>query len=734
LFLLLGLACLALAVWTVYQDRVREKATLEQLYLQKGEMLIRWFGLAHRRDWLQFDHNDLSKFFEQKENQDVLILAVTKADGTITATSEADDSLLSPETFQNPEQVEAFHPNWLPKSRKSRLKDGHFIFWVYRPLLHTVEKPKPMMPHNDPGQGHPTDDKGDHGRNAPPPIWPPEIDFQSAPENAVYLWIGFDGKTFEAATVAALRNLIFFSILIGVNLLTMAMAIYWAMRYARSLAITKEIINRLPIGLILNNLNGQVAIVNPAALKICGLRLDQVQGKTMAELTDGTFPEDREGAAIERDVTFQGGLSPRLSIACGPVTLRNGTEIGRVVLMADLEEIDHLKRELSKNERLARLFGIASGLAHNIRNPLGSIKSLAQYLKDKNPAKEDLDALDLILNSADGLSRTVDDFLDFASPVIKTEETDLTEVVKSLHHELEEKAAGSGVSLSLSLPEGPCIVLADSLRLKSALSHIYTNSLESVKSNPPGQPGLIDVALVLVGQSKAMLKIHDNGQGFSAKQLATPFVPYFTTKPNNTGLGLAKTNNILQAFNGNVQLANALDGGALVTITLPIFPDPGVNVKIAPLELGEFLTKIHNQVSLDPKTENIDLTLEVLSQPLTIMADESSLQEMIHGLYQNAIRAMSQNPPDQAPTMTVTLASDESGQAVMTWADNGPGFTEAQSRAPFEATSADRLHGTGFSLFIIKSIVEAHKGHIKLANLKGRGGLVTISLPLAKVN
>ncbi|MDR1658150.1 MAG: PAS domain S-box protein [Deltaproteobacteria bacterium] len=735
LILLVGIVCLAMAVFTVYRDRVREKQTIEQLFLQKGEMLIRMFGFAHRQQWLKLDHEDLNRFFEQGHNRDVLALAVTKADGTVTAFSEP-LSILAPDTFLAPIWVADFLPNWEPKFKKSKLADGRKVFWVYRPLLSSVEMPKPEPPHNDPRMDNDspnTHHKKPFDQKRQPPPWPPVIDLEKAKEQAIYLWIGFDATTFESATAAALRNVIIFFILIGLNLLTVTLASLWAMRFARTSAVTSEIVTRLPIGLILNDPQGRVQLVNPAALKIFGLAADQVRGRTLSELTNGTFPEDREATALERDVTFQGGLSPRLSVSCGPVTLRCGDEIGRVVLMADLGEIDRLKRELVKNERLARLFGIASGLAHNIRNPVGSIRGLAQHLRDQKPAlaQEALNALELILNSTDLLSRTLDDFLDFANPEIKAQVADLAEIVTQLHQQMLNLVSEKTLTMHLSVPEGPVNVLVDRQRLQAAIMTLYLNAIEAVEGNPVSRPGHLEVTLVRLNTAKILLKISDNGPGFSAKQLETPFVPYFTTKPNKTGLGLPKANNITQAFDGHLQLANALEGGALVTMTLPLFLAPPKLSEMVATDLGQLLTEVHNQVAADPQTNNVDLTLELPDAPVTILVARNLLEEALFGLYFSAVRAMNQNPPDRAPSMSVSLEVDDESNAVITFSDNGLGFTSAQLRAPFEAVSAEGLSGAGRAVFRIRSIIMSHNGQIQLANRSERGALVTVKFPAA---
>jgi two-component system sensor histidine kinase HydH len=715
-----GVLCLAVAVAWAYRDLDREKRNLEQLYVQKAELLIRTMSVAVKSRWIdEFNNQELANYTELSQDREVLYLATTSAHGDIQSAS-VDVESLSPENFIEPAAPSEFPPSWTPRFRTGAQPDGEKIFWVYRPMIYSLQPP-----HNqDSARQHHNSKRS--GRREPPP-WPPLVDFSDT-SRAVYFWVGFDFAPFEAAASAHQRSVIILSILVLLALSAILSAFSWALKFAKSYAITNEIIARLPIGLILNDNLGKVVIVNQAAERISGLKLEDFQNKSLKDLTHGTFPEYKELGGLEKEVSFLNGLTPRLSITSGPVVGPVGGEIGRVVLFSDVGELNRLKAQLAEKDRLARLGGIASGLAHEIRNPLGAIKGLTQHLAQKSADEQDEQALRVILNCVERLARTINDFQAFALPVMQSERVELTELMKKLHFEMERLVATSNLSMYLNIQNENLTISGDKKKLYEAFKNIYLNAVEIMAKNPPERPGVLKVNLARFGETKAIVTISDNGPGFGEAQLKTPFVPYFTSKAQNTGLGLAKANLVIRTLKGQINLSNHLGGGALVTVTLPL-ENHVSPLRIAPLDLGAFLEEAHSLISYDSKSKNVAIDLKLPPTKIAIMADKDQIHQVVTNIYLNAIQAMEKNDSDASPHLTVTLSDAENGKVVLSFADNGPGFEDIQLEKPFMPFYTTKDEGTGLGLMIIKNIVEAHHGEIKLENRPGGGGLVTVILP-----
>jgi C4-dicarboxylate-specific signal transduction histidine kinase len=231
--------------------------------------------------------------------------------------------------------------------------------------------------------------------------------------------------------------------------------------------------------------------------------------------------------------------------------------------------------------------------------------------------------------------------------------------------------------------------------------------------------GKIVVTVVASKNGKCLIRVRDNGPGFPPRQLQTPFVPYSTTKPDGMGLGLAKTNNIIDAFQGTIALANIPQGGALVTVTLPISQGPAALDKAEATDLRQILSKAHNAARLEKSTKSVDLTLETPDAPIMVSGDPQSLSDAMVKLYLAAAAASASAPPGHPRTLTVTLAPSDSGGAEISFVHNGP------SPDPGDPAFSQVFKGPASA----KSVIEAHRGSLALERAQGGENLILVSLP-----
>jgi two-component system sensor histidine kinase HydH len=507
--------------------------------------------------------DELATFVSHMDSQELLFLAVTDISGKLVASSVPGQEYLA-ETFQNPDPPQQFPPPGPPHWRTSQMPDKSKVFWVYRPLWSTFESPSRGRRHT---MDHPRQEPDHKGPdlNAPMPL---------------YCWAGFDMGPFEAAAQSARANTVIFSALMALAGLGGLMALFWAHNsrltrrlYQDSNALASEIIARLPVGLILNDSQGQVTLVNQAALKISGLSQEDFAGRRLSDVTFGAFPTDSELNGLEMDICFQGGHCALLSLTGGPVLGQGGTYLGRVILMADLGELGRLKAELAEKERLASLGSVAAGLAHEIRNPLGAIKGLTQHLMARAGDQPEREALEVMLKSVERLAGTITSFLEYAKPTeIEPSPLDLGPFLEKIQALVGHDAQSSQAEMTLEIEKPNLVISGDEGRLGQAFLNLYLNAIQAVSTNPPDRPGRLMVSLSDSGGRLAVISFSDNGPGFSQEQLARPFVPYFTSKAEGSGLGLALTSNIISAHQGQIQLGNRPEGGALVTVRLPLYP------------------------------------------------------------------------------------------------------------------------------------------------------------------
>jgi len=248
-----------------------------------------------------------------------------------------------------------------------------------------------------------------------------------------------------------------------------------------------------------------------------------------------------------------------------------------------MREREEYEREAVQNEKLVSMGRMVAGIAHEIRNPLGIIRSSAELLvsrlKDKDPLTAKIMAA--IHEEAVRLSKTVGDFLDYARPrTLKLDPLDLGLLLDQALTFLEQKCREQRVEVVRDYPVG-VMVSGDKDMLYRALYNILVNALEAMSAQKiqPGQPSQEDaqdvagqiVVRVAVEKSAVRLRIMDTGPGIPPDIRDKLLDPFFTTKDSGTGLGLAITANILRSHDAVIELGDNPEGGARVDI---LFPKP----------------------------------------------------------------------------------------------------------------------------------------------------------------
>jgi two-component system sensor histidine kinase HydH len=221
-----------------------------------------------------------------------------------------------------------------------------------------------------------------------------------------------------------------------------------------------------------------------------------------------------------------------------------------------------------KRDLLERLL---ARLAHEIRNPLSSLDIHVQLLEEDlgmlEPAvRSQLNSrLEIIHGELHRLESIVDHFLRLAGPsALELEPVDVMKVVNHVCELLRPEAAAREIHIFRRIREPLPQTLADPVRLTQALMNMVINAMQAVERN-----GNIEVEAGLVGQA-IVVEVRDNGSGIPPEKLAAIFDPYFTTKPEGSGLGLWIAQQIVTAHGGSIKAQNAQEGGAVFSMLLPL--------------------------------------------------------------------------------------------------------------------------------------------------------------------
>jgi two-component system, NtrC family, sensor histidine kinase HydH len=238
---------------------------------------------------------------------------------------------------------------------------------------------------------------------------------------------------------------------------------------------------------------------------------------------------------------------------------------GEAIIQKRAFEQIRLKEELSRAQRLSSLGEMVAGVSHEIRNPLGIIRSSAGLLKKKMEKLDPANTIpDIIVEESERLNNIITDFLNYARPrepnlsICKVEEV-IDKNITYLAAQLAESRCRVDKKVGDNLPE----IMADSEMLYQAFLNILINAMQAMPSG-----GKISVN-IFPANGNVAIQIDDAGTGIETEIMEKIWDPFFTTKEKGTGLGLGIVKNLIEAHSGSLNIENGSEGGARVTIRLP---------------------------------------------------------------------------------------------------------------------------------------------------------------------
>jgi len=392
--------------------------------------------------------------------------------------------------------------------------------------------------------------------------------------------VGLDPQPFEEARKEDIRNTLVISGILVVLGLAGFISMYWMQSYRtakRSLqdtsAIADEVVSSLPVGLIATDKDGKIAFHNSAAERITGLNLTEARGKDPEEILPSHFCGLKEsldrGESIsekEMECEFTEDNIIPVSISASKIVNEEGQFVGQVLIIRDLGEVRRLQDEIRRNEKLAAIGGLAAGVAHEIRNPLSSIKGIATYFENKfEKDSGDQEMAGVMADEVDRLNRVITELLEFARPTdLKLKETEVNSLIAHSVRLIEKEAAIKNISIKLDLSQQPLSAEIDADRFSQCLLNLYLNSLQAMEKG-----GQLHIKDYLKNGNVIGIEIRDTGTGIGAENLNKIFDPYYTTKTKGTGLGLAIVYKIIEAHNGNVKVRSVPGQGTTFSIDIP---------------------------------------------------------------------------------------------------------------------------------------------------------------------
>jgi len=350
-------------------------------------------------------------------------------------------------------------------------------------------------------------------------------------------------------------------------------------RAAETQRLTEAVTRQMPTGLLLVSATGMINLSNPAAEQALGVgalqyrRYSDVLGES-SRITHLLASALQEGKTYQREEVehrTQSGEVRHLGLSISPVSRDTDKVAGALCLLSDLTELTALQRTVRLKESLATLGEMSAGIAHEFKNSLATISAYAQLVQQEAPSGEVMDNAGKILQEARTLTHVVTEFLRFARPL----EVSRGSVGLALLIERVVAEAREGHPRVDFRAEGEFSnVVGDESLLRQALANLVRNAAEAVSLHrrdvtPAGHVVIRGERVDTAGGASMRLTITDDGPGIPAEVLPKLFVPFYTTKPDGTGLGLAVVQKIAVHHGGSAEARNLTGGGAEFILTVP---------------------------------------------------------------------------------------------------------------------------------------------------------------------
>ena len=285
---------------------------------------------------------------------------------------------------------------------------------------------------------------------------------------------------------------------------------------------------------------------------------------------------------------------PQLSVTVGQGYYPDPAKSHRALLKLAEEDLHRQKRAYYQQledqrvqaEKLATIGQLAAGLAHEIRNPLTSVRGFLQLLRLRPHIK--LEVADLIIPELDRINRLVGDFLLLARPSGgKLQPVVLEELLSTTVALLRPRAVSRGAEIVLRVNPGLPPLMLEGEKVKQVIINVINNALEAMPE--PGPDAVPRTGCLVItaeaNDSAVVVSFRDNGVGIGKEHLQRIFDPFFTTKREGTGLGLAISRSVIQGHGGQIAVQSQPGSGTSVSIRLPLAPVP----ESGPLSLGTLM-------------------------------------------------------------------------------------------------------------------------------------------------
>jgi two-component system sensor histidine kinase HydH len=573
-WIILGSTVILLIVVLVlaFQNTNREKRYMSQVLSTKGAALIRAVEAGARTGMLgmMWGGKQIQRLLEETGRlADVRYMAVIDQNGLVVAHSDP-SKIGAP--FDPDRRIRHLGPGEKENWELVETDDQEPVFEVHRHF-------RPLYTDDDNHFSRMQGMMRRHGMMARSDDW-----FSPDKRKQLLIVVGLDVTPFEQAIRGDIQTTVILSVVMLLLGFGGFVSLFWmhSYRIARqslqdTSAFANEVVAHLPVGLLATDRAGRVTFFNSAAEQITGLDKRDIQHRK----ADERLPEglcgvqkmlDRGEIVTEREMEcrFAPDKVTPVSVSAVRIANEDGDLLGQVMILRDLSEIRRLQEEVRRQEKLAAMGGMAAGVAHEVRNPLSSIKALATFFADQfDQGSESHEAARVMVQEVDRLNRAITELLELSRPTqIKRESSDVQLLISRSIQLIQQDAANKGIAIETDTADGMQPAWVDADRLTQCLLNLYLNAIQAMEGG-----GKLSVTGKADEADRLQIVVRDTGGGIPADQRGKIFDPYFTTKSKGTGLGLAIVEKIIEAHGGRIDVNSTEGIGTAISLIVPCRPD-----------------------------------------------------------------------------------------------------------------------------------------------------------------
>ena len=356
-----------------------------------------------------------------------------------------------------------------------------------------------------------------------------------------------------------------------------------------------NIFESLPVGVFVTDLNGAVTSVNRAGLTMIGARAEALVGRSVNEVmcaqvfsAAGGGKKFAAGFDAEEPITYHrpDGETLQMQVSLTPM-MGDGRPLGYILNVQDVTLLKHLEEQAERRNRFTAMGEMAATIAHEIRNPLGSIELFASLVKKDLPEVDEKSALmNHISSGIASMNHIISNVLEYTKPrPVNLTRLDLHPLLREIGEFSRYMAQQNGVSIGFDLAPGTQWVLGDEDLLRQVFHNLLLNAVQAM---PEGGVVTLSSRVRKLGKQKQLkrfgdvspkadnslevleVEFADTGPGIPSELQKKIFDPFFSTRSRGTGLGLAIVHNIVEAHRATIDVESVIDEGTRFIFMFPL--------------------------------------------------------------------------------------------------------------------------------------------------------------------